>query len=179
MWLEFLLSLSFGGFRLVSWMISLLLVGIWWFFLREKAGKPFPNALMKQHARTPLALLLLWWIRALIILLLSLLLTDTLLPHSADPRSSDTTTERETVIALDISKSMETDDILPSRIEYAKSILAERMLREKQLGFIIFAGKTFVLSPITSDRAGLSYLIETLTTDTINQSEAETSGTNI
>lgn len=74
---------------------------------------------------------------------------------------------------------METDDILPSRIEYAKSILAERMLREKQLGFIIFAGKTFVLSPITSDRAGLSYLIETLTTDTINQSEAETSGTNI
>lgn len=85
MLIEFLLSLSYGGFRLVSWMFSLLLVGMWWFFLREKAGKPFPNALMKQHARTPLALLLLWWIRVLIIFLLSLLLIDTILPHSAGP----------------------------------------------------------------------------------------------
>lgn len=65
-------------------------------------------------SRTPLCTLVaLRWIRVLIILLLSLLLTDTLLPHSADPRSSDSTTEAETVIALDISESIETDDILP------------------------------------------------------------------
>jgi Ca-activated chloride channel homolog len=160
-------------------MVSLLIVGIWWYFLREKAGKPFPNALMKQYSHTPLPLSILWWIRAIMLALLSLILIDTLLPATGGSWPVEIKTEKETVITLDISKSMETDDIFPSRIEYAKSMLAERTLGLKQLWFIIFAGKTFVLSPITEDRTGLNYLIETLTTDTINQGEAETSGTNI
>jgi Ca-activated chloride channel family protein len=134
---------------------------------------------MKKYARTPLLLVSLWWIRATIIFTLSLVTLEMIFPTLHDAKTTPKIPSKETVIALDISKSMETDDILPSRIEFAKNFLHDRTLTLGHVGFIIFAGKTFVLSPITTDTRGLNYLIETLHTDTINQSEAETSGTNI
>jgi Ca-activated chloride channel homolog len=75
---------------------------------------------------------------------------------------------------------METDDIKPSRLEKAKAIIEENMLRRNtKIGYVIFAGKAFILSPLTSDMSGLGHIIRSTTIDTIDQSVRDTSGTNI
>ena len=128
--------------------ISGFFVILWFLFFREKAGKPMPNALMKKYSRTPLLLIVLWTLRAGIIFLSVMILALIFVPREYTPP----TIPREAyVVALDISKSMETDDVSPSRIEYAKSLLVEKIPDLPASGLIIFAGKTFVLSPLTTD----------------------------
>jgi Ca-activated chloride channel family protein len=130
------------------YLISGFFVILSFVFLREKAGKPMPNALMKKYSRTPLLLVILWALRASIIFLSVMILALIFVPREYTPH----TIPREAyVVALDISKSMETDDISPSRIEYAKSLLIEKIQDLPASGLIIFAGKTFVLSPLTTD----------------------------
>ena len=74
-------------------------------------------------------------------------------------------------LVLDISKSMLADDIAPSRLERAKEILVNFLSHQStnQYGLVIFAGKAFVLSPLTTDREGLKNIIRNITTDTIKQ----------
>lgn len=172
-----LLSIPFFGISTIYWLPLFFIIFLWWIFFREKVGIPTPNLLMKQYSRTPFSLSIIWIIRVSILSLLFLLFirawgTSSEMEDRRDP-------EQATIIALDISKSMETDDLSPSRIEYAKNIILEHTDTLGHLGVVIFAGKTFILSPITTDTRGINYLIETLSTDTINQNENETSGTNI
>lgn len=165
------------GISLLEAILIIIWVTLMMVIFREKIGKPIPNALMQKHARTPFPLLVLWTLRALVLTLIGILIAHRV-PES--PQTIDTTPPKSArVIVLDISKSMETDDLSPSRIEYAKGLIKDYLSRSREFGLIIFAGKTFVLSPITHDLSGQNYLIETLTTDTINQSLDETSGTNI
>jgi hypothetical protein len=44
---------------------------------------------------------------------------------------------------------------------------------------VIFAGKTFLMAPPWRDRSGLSAIVSTLTTDSIDQAIPDTSGTNL
>lgn len=93
------------------------------------------------------------------------------------PVSSD----KSVTLVLDISKSMLADDIAPSRLERAKDLLISLLSHEStnQYGLVIFAGKAFVLSPLTTDREGLKNMIQNITTDTIRQNLPGLSGTNI
>lgn len=85
------------------------------------------------------------------------------------------------ILVLDISRSMMTDDISPSRIEKAKSLLESFLPTDSsdRFGYIIFAGKPFALSPLTSDIDGLRNMIANTTTESILQNLPDTSGTNI
>lgn len=57
------------------------------------------------------------------------------------------------IVALDISRSMDAQDIAPSRLERAK--MAAQMILDasegRQIGLILFAGDAFVQMPLTSD----------------------------
>lgn len=59
----------------------------------------------------------------------------------------------ELIVAMDISNSMLADDIKPSRLSVAKSIVSKLVdnLEENRVGLILFAGDAFVQLPITSD----------------------------
>ena len=61
----------------------------------------------------------------------------------------------DVIIALDISQSMDADDISPSRLERAKRFAQDLVetLQGDRLGFIIFAGNAFLQIPITTDYA--------------------------
>ncbi|GAB0174742.1 MAG: VWA domain-containing protein [Candidatus Altimarinota bacterium] len=170
------LSNSWGESLSTHWIFFLLVVILWWMFMREKIGSPAPNLLMKRFSHTPFLLLCIWIIRIILFGLLFLLFSRT---WTSSLQEEPKNPEEAAVIVLDISKSMETDDLNPSRIEYAKNIILDYGENLRFVGVIIFAGKTFILSPITADNSGIRYLIETLSTDTINQNENETSGTNI
>jgi len=60
---------------------------------------------------------------------------------------------REIIIALDLSRSMLSDDVRPSRLERAKllvSSLLERLNGER-VGLVVFSGMAFLQSPLSAD----------------------------
>src|SRR5210317_1651597 len=69
--------------------------------------------------------------------------------------SEVTVTQRgsDIVVALDISNSMIAEDVLPSRMERAKTELGAFLnrLEDSRVGLVFFAGSAFVQCPLTLD----------------------------
>ena len=67
----------------------------------------------------------------------------------------------DVAVALDISRSMTTRDVQPSRAEAAATGLAEMLahLRGDRVGLVTFAGEAFQRSPLTLDLEPLAQLI--------------------
>ncbi len=73
------------------------------------------------------------------------------------------------VVCVDVSKSMEAQDIKPSRIDRAKDQIARFVdeLKSDRVALIAFAGKAFVQCPLTDDYAALRMFLELLDTETV------------
>jgi len=73
------------------------------------------------------------------------------------------------IIALDVSNSMETADILPNRLQRAR--LSIRKLIENlagdRAGLVVFAGEAYLLHPLTTRAAGFLLTLDTLNTDAV------------
>ncbi len=99
----------------------------------------------------------------------------------AGPRWGRRTVQTESkaldlVIAIDISRSMLAEDVVPSRLERARQ-QARRLVHDLEgdrLGLIAFAGQSFILSPLTVDGSALELLIDALDPDI-----ASAGGTNL
>jgi Ca-activated chloride channel family protein len=66
------------------------------------------------------------------------------------------------MVVLDVSNSMETEDVVPNRLKKAKHLvksIAER-LKGDRMGAVAFAGSAFLACPLTTD---LDYLVDTVT----------------
>lgn len=80
------------------------------------------------------------------------------------------------VFALDLSNSMNAEDIAPSRLEKSKRLIINylKTLGGDRVGLVIFAGESYAVSPLTSDYMAISSFVEGLDTNLLwNQ------GTNI
>ena len=75
--------------------------------------------------------------------------------------------ESALVIVLDVSRSMDAQDVAPSRLTRAKhkilDILQDR--EEGQTALVIFGGESFVVSPLTDDARTMKTLVQSLETD--------------
>ncbi len=74
------------------------------------------------------------------------------------------------VMALDVSLSMATEDVMPSRIKKAKHIIRgflERMSGDR-VGFVAFAGSAIPVAPLTSDYDYLRQVLDTVDEHTIS-----------
>ena len=82
----------------------------------------------------------------------------------------------ETIIALDISNSMLAEDVVPSRLEKAKSLISRLVsnFNDDKVGLIVFAGDAFNQLPITSDYISAKMFLESITPSLISSQ-----GTNI
>ncbi|MFK7885836.1 MAG: VWA domain-containing protein [Gammaproteobacteria bacterium] len=73
------------------------------------------------------------------------------------------------IIALDLSRSMNAQDVLPTRLERARlkvrDLLSERTKGDTAL--IVFAGDAFTVTPLTDDTATIEAMLESLTTQII------------
>ncbi|MDQ6995135.1 MAG: VWA domain-containing protein, partial [Mariprofundaceae bacterium] len=71
------------------------------------------------------------------------------------------------VIALDLSLSMDAQDIKPSRLERAKQKLTDllRMHHDGQTALIVFAGTAHVVTPLTTDVETILSQLRELSTD--------------
>lgn len=79
------------------------------------------------------------------------------------------------VLALDVSNSMDCEDLRPSRMVAAKRAMEQLVdrLGGDRLGIVIFAGDAFVQLPITTDRAAARLFIRTIGTGSVpNQGTA-------
>lgn len=78
------------------------------------------------------------------------------------------------VLALDISGSMEADDLKPNRIEAAKSVISKFIwkLQTDRLWLVVFAWKPFTSIPLTFDYNILSETISRLWTNNIDQNQS-------
>ncbi|HEU5208756.1 MAG TPA: VWA domain-containing protein [Longimicrobiales bacterium] len=75
------------------------------------------------------------------------------------------------VLAMDISKSMLAPDVAPDRLERAR-LLARRIVREMRtdrIGLVVFAGRAYVLSPLTTDHGALDLYLDALDPEIVSQ----------
>lgn len=78
---------------------------------------------------------------------------------------------RSIVLAIDISKSMLARDLQPNRLERER-IVARRVLRElaaDRIGLVVFAGRAYILSPLTSDHSALQLYVDALDPEMVSQ----------
>ncbi|MCV6607110.1 MAG: VWA domain-containing protein [Campylobacterales bacterium] len=76
----------------------------------------------------------------------------------------------EMTVVLDVSASMMARDIYPNRLAFAKEKIKQFIKTSKndKIGIIAYAGGSFLVSPPTSDKETLIYLLESLSSDTIS-----------
>ncbi len=74
--------------------------------------------------------------------------------------------ESALVIVLDVSRSMDAQDVAPSRLTRAKHKILDilQARQEGQTALVIFAGESFVVSPLTDDARTMKTLVQTLET---------------
>jgi len=73
------------------------------------------------------------------------------------------------MIALDISNSMNAEDLSPNRLERAKRSLQELLtyLKSDRIGIVVFAGEAFVQLPITTDYSAAKLFLNNIQPDLI------------
>ena len=106
---------------------------------------------------------------ALVLLALTLIIIAAARPQYGQ---KETTVKRqgiEVMMALDISNSMLAEDIVPSRLDKAKQILARLMdnMVDDKVGLVVFAGDAFIQMPITCDYVSAKMFLNSITPDLI------------
>ena len=96
-------------------------------------------------------------------------------PINGYMQSEGAATGRNLLIALDISRSMETQDVSPSRLEEARAAAYELIdaLPSDKIGLIVFSGEADVVVPLTYDHTALRDALEQ-----VNRGWAGYGGTN-
>ncbi len=107
----------------------------------------------------------------LAILAWSLLILAIAAPVRVEPPITRETGGRDVLLALDLSGSMDTQDMAGpdgatiTRLDAARAVLKDFIARRKddRLGLIVFGSAAFVLAPFTQDHAVLSALLDETT----------------
>jgi Ca-activated chloride channel family protein len=75
----------------------------------------------------------------------------------------------EIIIALDVSNSMNAEDIQPSRLDRAKRAIYQLVgkLKNDKIGLIVFAGQAYTQLPITTDYPSAKMFISSINTNII------------
>lgn len=81
----------------------------------------------------------------------------------------------EIVMALDVSTSMLSEDVKPSRLAFAKAELMRvlDLLGGDKVGLVAFAGSAITVSPLTTDKSALKMYLEGLTTQSVQTQGTE------
>ena len=150
--------------------IPVLMLALWYFARRRNkmldrfAGRTLQGVLLPTFSRRKGILKSGIWLLALALLLVA----------ASDPQIG---TKLETVkqsgidiyIVLDVSLSMQAQDIQPSRLEKAKFEISNliQKLHGDRLGLIVFAGEPFVQFPLTTDYSAANMFLDAAGVSTV------------
>lgn len=90
-------------------------------------------------------------------------------PQSGSKVKTETTKNREIIIALDVSNSMLAEDVIPNRLKRAKQIIYDLFQNNPadRFGLIVFAGDAYVQIPVTSSISSIDFFLESVSTETV------------
>jgi Ca-activated chloride channel homolog len=76
----------------------------------------------------------------------------------------------EVIIAVDVSNSMLSEDLKPNRMERAKQSIMRLIdkLEDDRLAIVVFAGKSYLQLPLTTDYSAAKLITSTLSPDVVN-----------
>jgi Ca-activated chloride channel family protein len=149
------------------WVLALLLV---WGFARWYWGQAL---VLAAPAGGPRGAGWLRWLaplpRLLRLLGLLLLLLALLRPQVIRNSSQSDVEALDIMLCLDISGSMQSKDLLPSRVEAAKATLKTFVdgVPGDRIGLVVFAGKAFVQCPLTMDHDVIKEFIDRVDLSTV------------
>lgn len=85
-------------------------------------------------------------------------------PQLTNRWSSESTEGIDIMMALDISGTMQAEDLKPNRLEAAKQVASEFVIARPndQIGLVVFAGESFTQCPLTTDHAVLVNLFKSV-----------------
>lgn len=103
----------------------------------------------------------------LIMLAIALALIAIARPRWGEQTDASFSHTREVFIALDLSRSMLTQDVAPSRLDRAKEITEQLLdsLQGESVGLVVFAGTAFVQVPLSPDYQIVREFMPSLDTD--------------
>ena len=75
----------------------------------------------------------------------------------------------DVLIALDVSLSMEAEDVVPNRLERSKQEIREMLdeLRGNRIGILLFSGSAFLYCPLTLDVAAANLFLDAIQADVL------------
>lgn len=88
-------------------------------------------------------------------------------PRWGEDSSNSYSQTREVMIAMDLSRSMLTEDVAPSRLDRAKQLTENLLdsLQGESVGLVVFAGTAFVQVPLSPDYRIIREFMPSLDTD--------------
>lgn len=145
----------------------LLVLYRWWrsCHLIKLLGKSVNGqTFLKNTSITKITIKSILWTTALFIIFLGLLK-----PSWNKKEESVIQEGRDIFVALDISRSMLAQDVLPNRLTHAKKMIHTLVdaLPSDRVGLILFSGSSFVQCPLTRDRSAFYLYLDQIDTDTI------------
>ena len=154
------------------WFLALLPMALllWWLPRATRTGSDWQQACerhllpylldkpVQAFSHLPLWLLAAGWLLAVVAL------AEPVWQKQPQPvyRSQDAV-----VVVLDLSRSMLSGDLTPSRLERARYKVAEilKLRKEGQTGLVVYAGDAFTVSPLTNDARTIQSLLTPLNPD--------------
>ncbi len=166
-------------YPMMLWALALpLLLAVLAILKRRRAGRAWRALVSPAHEAELVVKTPLW--RSTLPTLFTLLALTAGIIATARPIHGYTSTEavasgRNLLIALDISRSMETQDVKPSRLEEARAAAFELVeaLPGDKIGLIVFSGEADLVVPLTYDHTALRDALEQ-----VNRGWAGYGGTN-
>ncbi len=165
---------EFGNYRYFGLLLVLLMAAyLLWDFSkwRKKKREFFAESRFQKHIFGEKSrfsgVLVLCYVMSFLLLILSFvdIVKNEKTEMSVEKASSDV------IFLVDVSNSMNSNDIEPSRLEQAKLILNKTLnqLGEERVGIVVFAGEARTMMPLTTDYSSVDIYLENLSSDLIKR----------
>jgi Ca-activated chloride channel family protein len=146
-----------------GWMLWLVAAALLWGPLKWFWGRRWALPLgVKERAPLPWTATMAWLPRLLRGAGLAFLVLALMRPQNVTTSSESSVQSIDVYLALDLSGSMQADDVKPSRVEGAKAALKAFVdgLKGDRIGLVVFAGKAFTQCPLSLDHDVVKYFID-------------------
>jgi len=165
---------EFGNYRYFGLLLVLLMAAyLLWDFSkwRKKKRDFFAESRFQKHVFGEKSrfsgVLVLCYVMSFLLLILSFvdIVKNEKTEMSVEKASLDV------IFLVDVSNSMNSNDIEPSRLEQAKLILNKTLnqLGEERVGIVVFAGEARTMMPLTTDYSSVDIYLENLSSDLIKR----------
>lgn len=174
----FYYAMQFRHPLLLSIMFLPLLASLFFFLKKRACTHPslFFFSLLGDSIRKEARHTRLWFrfLFGLCIVALVLLAVAIARPFSLENWSQSTAEGIDILFVLDVSESMEANDLIPSRIIAARKVIQDfiKKRKEDRFGLVIFGGNAITKSPLTSDHDFLLNQVEDSRTHELKQGTA-------